>query len=56
MSELIAKAVLIPYLWIGGYDMDEESLAKCHDSIEIQCRQEEKSMNVFYLSFVSATH
>ena len=55
MSELIAKAVLIPYLWIGGYHMDKESIAECNNCIEIQCREEE-SMNVFYFSFVSATH
>ena len=47
LNELLAKAVLIPYLWFGGYDMDEESLAKCHDSIEIQCRKENDFFNLF---------
>ena len=46
MSELIAKAVLIPYLWWGGYQMDEESLAKCYDSIETQCRVDEKRRRI----------
>ena len=35
-AEQLAKMILVPYLWLGGYD--------------------EESMNVFYFSFVSATH
>jgi hypothetical protein len=47
LNEFLAKAVLIPYLWFGGYDMDKESLAKCHDAIEIQCRTKNDSFNLF---------
>ena len=55
MTEVIAKAVLIPYLWLGGYEMDEASIAECSICIEIQCREEE-SMNVFYIPFVSTPY
>ena len=51
-TEQLAKIILVPYLWFGGYAMDEESIAECNICIEIQCSEEEK-MNVFYIPFVS---
>ena len=34
MTEVLAKAILIPYLWWHGYAMDEESIAQCRYVIE----------------------
>ena len=36
MNEYLANAILIPYLWWGGYAMDAESIAICRQHIEIQ--------------------
>ena len=53
MTEVLAKAVLIPYLWRGGYAMDDESIAECYDSIEIYYREEEEPACAFYITFIS---
>ncbi len=55
MSELVAKTVLIPYLWFGGYAMDEESIAECNDCIEIQCREAECKKDFLDFFFVSVS-
>lgn len=40
-TEQLAKIILVPYLWFGGYEIDDESIAECYDSIEIYCRDEQ---------------
>ena len=55
MTEVLAKAVLIPYLWLGGYEMDSESIAECYDSIEVYCREENEPAYAYYISFVSTS-
>ena len=52
MTEVLAKAVLIPYLWVCGYEMDDESIAECYDSIEIYYREEEEPAYAFYITFI----
>lgn len=42
-TEQLAKIILVPYLWFGGYDMDSESIAECYDVIEIYCRSREQN-------------
>ncbi|MBL6910387.1 MAG: hypothetical protein ISR34_08195 [Pirellulales bacterium] len=49
----LAKIILVPYLWLGGYEMNDESIAECYDSIEIYCRNEEEPAYAYYISFVS---
>lgn len=43
LTKYVAKIIVVPYLWFGGYQMDDESVLECYDSIEIQCNQEEVS-------------
>jgi len=38
----IAHAIMPVYLWWFGYQMDDESLRKCHESIEIQRHEDEE--------------
>jgi hypothetical protein len=32
----IAHFIIVPYLWWFGFDMDEESIQKCHDAIDLR--------------------
>ena len=37
--EDIAQVILVPYLFLFGYDMDPESIAECRDAIEVQRKE-----------------
>jgi hypothetical protein len=39
MVEDMAQAILIPYLFVFGFEMDPESVAECRDAIEIQRKE-----------------
>ena len=36
MTYELAHIVLVPFLWIYGYDIDSESITYAHDAIEVQ--------------------
>ena len=38
MTYELAHIVLVPFLWIYGYDIDSESITTAHDAIEVQRR------------------
>lgn len=39
MVQDIAQAILIPYLFVFGFDMDPESVAECRDAIELRRKE-----------------
>ena len=53
MIEDIAQVILIPYLFVFGYDMDSESVAECRDAIEIQRKE---NRDVRSPSFILCNH
>ena len=50
MAYEIAHIVLVPFLWINGYDTNSESIASAHDAIEVQRREAEKE-DISFLGF-----
>ena len=50
----IAHIVLVPFLWINGYDTNSESIASAHDAIEMQRREAEKEEISFLRFFQNA--
>ena len=48
MAYEIAHIVLVPFLWINGYDTNSESIASAHDAIEVQRREAEKEDISFF--------
>ena len=48
MTYEIAHIVLVPFLWIYGYDSDPDSITNAHDAIEVQRREAEKEDISFY--------
>ena len=42
MTYELAHIVLVPFLWIYGYDIDSESITTAHDAIEVQRRDAER--------------
>lgn len=53
MVEDIAQVILIPYLFVFGYDMDSESVAECRDAIELQRKE---NRDVRSPSFILCDH
>ena len=47
----IAHVIMPVYLWWFGYQMDDESIKECHESIEIQRHEDEENYctNTFVL-------
>ncbi len=54
MAYEIAHIVLVPFLWINGYDTNSESIASAHDAIEMQRREAEKEEISFLRFFQNA--
>ena len=48
MVEDMAQVILIPYMFVFGFDMDPESIAECRDAIEVQ-RKENRNVRRSYL-------
>ena len=55
MAYEIAHIVLVPFLWINGYDTNSESIASAHDAIEVQRREAEKEDISFLRFFQNAS-
>ena len=55
MTYEIAHIVLVPFLWIYGYDSDPDSITTAHDAIEVQRREAEKEDICFY-HFIFSKH
>ena len=49
----IAHAIMPVYLWWFGYQMDDESLKKCHESIEIQRHEDEEYRTTTFVLVVT---
>lgn len=45
----IAQVILIPYLFVFGYDMDSESVAECRDAIEIQRKENQNDRSPSFI-------
>ena len=46
MNDIAAEVahVIIPvYLWLFGYEMDEQSIKECHEQIEIQRHEDDEN-------------
>lgn len=54
MAYEIAHIVLVPFLWMNGYDTNSESIATAHDAIEVQRREAEKEDIGFFRFFQNA--
>ena len=41
MIAIAAHLIVVPFLWAFDYDCDAESIAECHDCINIQAKEAE---------------
>lgn len=50
MIAIAAHLIVVPFLWAFDYDRDPESIAECHDCINIQAKEAEDE-NLFSFLF-----
>jgi len=49
----IAHVIMPVYLWWFGYQMDDESIKECHESIEIQRHEDEECRTTTFVLVVT---